>query len=257
MRLWSWYKFVLVKHPLATKATTASGLMFVSDVLCQTAERSVIHHQVIPSEQGPRNKISLLLHGRTNDGIMATSPSARPDDHNDKMTFLFDSHDWDRSMHVAITGLTFSGPISHIWYGLLERLVTRSGIAGVVMKMILDAFLFSPVAVAGYFVWRTLLEGSGWIGTRRKLNTKWMSAVVASWSFWPATNIMYVSCVCVTCCSTTVWFCDFACRSWYLLIHYYFFYQMCQKFQLGSYSISCLIQQLLESFLERIFIQCE
>jgi hypothetical protein len=130
--------------------------------------------------------------------VTATSPGG---DHNDNKLCVFNDddddddlhhHDWDRSIHVAITGLTFSGPISHAWYGLLERLVNRSGIPGLVMKMALDALLFSPVAVAGYFVWRTLLEGSGWEGTRRKLNNKWASAVLASWSFWPAANIMYV-----------------------------------------------------------------
>jgi hypothetical protein len=211
MRLWSWYKFVLVNHPLATKATTAGGLMFVSDVLCQTVERSTIHHQtiMIPSEEQEEDphmlSPQLLQLGgarSTTNVIKAASPiDDHTNDSNDKLFHHDDDshmhHDWDRkrSIHVAITGLTFSGPISHLWYGLLERLVTtRSGsIAGLVMKMTLDALLFSPVAVAGYFVWRTLLEGSGWEGTRRKLNTKWASAVLASWSFWPAANIMYVS----------------------------------------------------------------
>jgi hypothetical protein len=153
---------------------------------------------IIPSEEAQeeepnssRSHLLLLGDGRSTNVITATTSP----DH--------DHHDWDRSIHVAITGLTFSGPISHVWYGLLERLVPRSGMDGVVLKMILDALLFSPMAVAGYFVWRTLLEGSGWEGTRRKLTTKWASAVLASWSFWPAANVMYV-CVCVCVASRRV-----------------------------------------------------
>jgi hypothetical protein len=43
--------------------------------------------------------------------------------------------------------------------------------------------------VAGYFTWRTLLEGSGVDALAEKLRTKWMGALVASWRFWPAVNI--------------------------------------------------------------------
>jgi hypothetical protein len=99
--------------------------------------------------------------------------------------------DWPRTLQVGITGFTFSGPITHAWYGILERLVTtRHYFLGVVLRMILDALLFSPVAVAGYFIWRGALEGKSLDGIIDKVWAKWQGAVVASWSFWPAANMM-------------------------------------------------------------------
>jgi hypothetical protein len=178
MLLWNWYKSVLRQHPLVTKATTACGLMSVSDVLCQTVEQSM--HRQILLEQGPTTSLQ---------GGCPTN-TASPYDPSENKKIL--AYDWKRTLHVGLTGASFSGPISHAWYGILERLVKSRGGGGVAVKMLLDAVLFSPVAVAGYFVWRAQLEGRGWEGTWQKLETKWSSAVVASWSFWPLLNIVYV-----------------------------------------------------------------
>lgn len=97
---------------------------------------------------------------------------------------------WQRTLHVGLTGFTFSGPISHAWYGLLEGIVGSLGLASfyssLATKMLLDAAIFSPVAVAGYFVWRSVLDGSD---IRWKLEHKWIPAVQASWSFWPLANV--------------------------------------------------------------------
>ena len=82
-----------------------------------------------------------------------------------------------------------SGPISHVWFGVLERLMaTRHYYGGLALRMLLDASLFSPMAVAGCFSRRGLLEGKSIAELQEKLAAKWQQAVVASWSFWPAVN---------------------------------------------------------------------
>jgi hypothetical protein len=146
-----------MERPLMIKATTAATLMSISDILCQTYEQR---------------------------------QDASVDDHTSNLN-------WQRTFHVGVTGLTFSGPISHYWYGLLERLVHMinatltshvqlNDMTDLALKLLLDAVLFSPVAVAGYFLWRSVLERSN---IRRKLHQKWWSALQASWSFWPLANI--------------------------------------------------------------------
>lgn len=106
------------------------------------------------------------------------------------------AHDWERTSHLAITGFVYSGPIAHAWYGVLERLVTTPHrYLGVAIRMSLDAFLFSPVAVAGYFVMRGALEGRDLPGIAAKLNSKWQQATVASWHFWPVANVVNFSVV--------------------------------------------------------------
>lgn len=181
--VWNMYKSVLSRHPLLTKATTACGLMSISDILCQTLEQSM--NRRILLEQGPYTS----LQGGCPTNVTATF------DANENHTLTH--YNWTRTAHVGITGLTFSGPISHAWYGILERLVPqimRSSNSHVAIsigyKMLLDAFLFSPIAVAGYFIWRATLEGKDWKGIMNKLQSKWKLAVIASWSFWPVANIV-------------------------------------------------------------------
>ena len=58
-------------------------------------------------------------------------------------------------------------------------------------QLALDALLFSPVAIGGYFVWRTVLENSNVLDTIAwKLQFKWLPALQASWSFWPLANVV-------------------------------------------------------------------
>ena len=188
--VWGWYKTALSEHPLLTKATTASFLMSLSDVLSQEVEEH------------------LLLRSGVDDST--TSP---------ELSGIFRYHDWERTLHVGITGLTFSGPITHVWYQLLERLVSfiitsgsnnnnynyynQDGGGGVVaatrvllIQLVLDALLFSPLAVAGYFCWRSFLEHHGRLSNvPSKLKEKWAPALRASWSFWPLANVFNFSLV--------------------------------------------------------------
>jgi hypothetical protein len=176
--MWNWYKSMLTTRPLLTKACTSCALMSVSDVGGQAMEQSM-------------NKELVATRG-TDINLQAGCPTNvnAPLDHSKKNQKVLE-YDWNRTMQVGITGMTFSGPISHVWYGVLERLVTtRHYYGGLVLRMILDALLFSPVAVAGYFTWRGVLEGKSFAELKKKLDAKWQQAVVASWSFWPAANVM-------------------------------------------------------------------
>ena len=56
--------------------------------------------------------------------------------------------------------------------------------------MILDAAVFSPVAVAGYFTWRSALDGGDLEAIRQKLDSKVKGAIMASWQFWPIANVV-------------------------------------------------------------------
>ena len=132
--------------------------------------------------------------------------------------------DLTRTIHVGITGLLFTGPLSHSWYKVLELLVTaRQYHVGILLRMILDAFVFSPIAIGGYVACRIILEVVGeehvveeallvlvekdgpkykykqhahacYTTTciTNKLQEKWYTTLYASWKFWPLANIMYV-----------------------------------------------------------------
>eukprot|EP00545_Synedropsis_sp_CCMP1620_P012762 CAMPEP_0119032540 /NCGR_PEP_ID=MMETSP1176-20130426/42102_1 /TAXON_ID=265551 /ORGANISM="Synedropsis recta cf, Strain CCMP1620" /LENGTH=156 /DNA_ID=CAMNT_0006988953 /DNA_START=216 /DNA_END=686 /DNA_ORIENTATION=- len=100
-------------------------------------------------------------------------------------------HDWIRSSHIMMTGFAYSGPISHYWFALLERIVTIDNpVLGLIFRLALDALIFSPFTIAGYFTVRTLLEGKGCPAIRIKLERTWRKAVLAAWKFWPAVNVV-------------------------------------------------------------------
>lgn len=67
----------------------------------------------------------------------------------------------DRTSHLGIMGLCYNGPLSHLWYSSLEKMVKPMSrqVYTVVVKMAFDAFLFTPFAVGGYFAIRGFLEG--------------------------------------------------------------------------------------------------
>eukprot|EP00529_Nitzschia_sp_RCC80_P027708 CAMPEP_0113474498 /NCGR_PEP_ID=MMETSP0014_2-20120614/18619_1 /TAXON_ID=2857 /ORGANISM="Nitzschia sp." /LENGTH=253 /DNA_ID=CAMNT_0000367355 /DNA_START=91 /DNA_END=852 /DNA_ORIENTATION=- /assembly_acc=CAM_ASM_000159 len=167
--------------------------MTTSDALCQRYEIGVAEKIIL--DKGPNINLQDGCPTNVNcSGSTITTNSSSSSSSSMKENGKHLSHDWQRSSHVAITGLTLSGPISHAWYNVLERMVTtRHRYFGVALRMVLDAVLFSPVAVAGYFTWRSALEGKGWNCIREKLEAKWSKALMASWSYWPVANVISFS----------------------------------------------------------------
>ncbi|CAB9509788.1 Protein SYM1 [Seminavis robusta] len=203
--MWQWYKGALSRHPLAVKATTAASLMSVSDFLGQTYEQ-MGYQQILQKynrsdeDKDDKSSSSKTCGVNLQNGCPNNTPQNRKALHYETTTTdnigqtnaQLLQYNWERTLHVGITGFTFSGPISHGWYSLLEWIVVgRLGIttlyAGMATRMALDAFLFSPVAVAGYFVWRSVLEGAN---VQWKLQHKWLPALQASFSFWPLANVI-------------------------------------------------------------------
>ena len=181
--------------------------MSLSDIGCQKIEQCVGYQ--------PQRQLESLL---SSDPLIPSSSSSS-DNHNsinnmnaeltmrkNQQQLMSKQHqdhqvlDWDkmRTIHVGITGFTLIGPISHLWYKWLETAVivfnTESLYVGILIRMVLDAILFSPVAIGGYFTWRSILEGRNHNGVLEKLEHNWFTSLQTSWSFWPVANIMYVIC---------------------------------------------------------------
>lgn len=154
-KAWSWYLGRLSAQPLLTKSLTSSGIMTVSDAMCQKLVSSVQQREKKPEE---------------------------------KEAFVLDN---TRILQVAVTGFVWSGPITHIWYAILEKIVQiQEPILGLIARIFLDAIIFSPVTVSGYFTVRSILEGTGFKGSKEKLETRLVSTVIGAWKFWPAANII-------------------------------------------------------------------
>lgn len=167
---WNWYKSQLTRRPLATKAITSAAIMSFSDILCQRYE--------------------ITVRGDAVSGIRSAMPADVTSFAEQENCAKSPEHDWQRTFHVAMTGLVWTGPLGHSWYAVLEKVVgARRGLLGLAFRLILDAVVYSPVAVAGYFVLRSLLEGKGVLITQQKLEYMFSGAVLASWQFWPVANV--------------------------------------------------------------------
>ena len=108
----------------------------------------------------------------------------------EEKTKKFDSK---RLLHVMVTGIVWSGPVTHYWYKLLFGQMTgriNDPLIRLVVNIVLDAIIFSPVTISGYFTVRSFLEGTGFAGAREKLRTRLLKAVLGAWKFWPAANVI-------------------------------------------------------------------
>jgi protein Mpv17 len=147
--VWAAYRKVLAQHPLTTKAATSAVLASISDTISQRVESTL-----------PSNKDQKF------------------------------HHDWTRTGHILTTGFFYSGPMAHYWFTFLELIVkVENQLLGLICRLLLDATIFSPFTVFGYFSVRTLLEGKGVPAIQQKLQKAWWKAVVAAWKFWPIVNV--------------------------------------------------------------------
>jgi len=166
---WMAYKAALKTTPIITKSITSAIIMILSDTITQRVEMTLTGRTTAPV--APNLKISLLFY--KGEGAPKTF-----------------EHDWVRTLHTAITGLAYSGPVAHFWYQNLEKIVTvKHRLLGLLLRSLLDAIIFSPFTIAGYFTVRTILEGTGIESLKEKLRTKWLRALFGAWQFWPMINL--------------------------------------------------------------------
>lgn len=174
--------------------------MSVSDVICQSMEVHVATDLVERKGEDVN-----LQDGCPVNIHRCGNPAATKDKRTTINPPELFHQDWSRTQQVATTGFIFTGPIAHVWYQILEAVVTtRHRMLGLVARLLLDALVFSPIAVAGYFTVRTVLECTSSENDKydmnavarkltQKLSLKYRDAVEASWKFWPAVNVVNFS----------------------------------------------------------------
>jgi len=173
---------------LLTKACTSCFMMTSSDAMVQQYE--IYKKKEIMNEYEEKaGPDAPPVNFQSGCPVNVNSPPSTEQD-NEKMLH----HDFARSAQIGTIGFLYSAPLSHFWYQIMERTVTtRVTTLALASKIAMDAVLFTPIAIGGYFVFRTFLEGKGLSGVQWKLENKWASAVQASWYFWPACNVINFS----------------------------------------------------------------
>lgn len=173
-QIWQGYASALSAHPLWIKAVTAAFFQSLSDALTQR---------------------------------LTTGPCS------ERKGYYDFSHNWKRTRQALLTGLLWSGPVGHCWFPLLERIVATlfatqsfdSPVLRLLVKIVLDALLFSPFTIVGYLVVSTIVssptkKGSGSTNWRLQqastaVKTKFWPVLTAAWRFWPIVNAVSFACV--------------------------------------------------------------
>lgn len=162
------YRKLLQDHPLKTKALTSSVITALSDVGLQFYEQS-------SSKQTP------LKAGQ----LAPTGSFAAQTQVN-----------WSRTSTLAAVGLFYSGPVNHVWFATLERLVRirhRAGQVGI--KLFLDQVVFVPSVISGYMTVRGLFEGRSLLDIGTQLQLRLKECTLAAYQYWPFVNALSFSVV--------------------------------------------------------------
>jgi protein Mpv17 len=177
---WNAYRRLLHTHPLKTKALTSSFITGLSDVGLQLYE------------QNSKNALRERQH-----------EEHAPDNVSDTRLFSgasifgeLSDFKLSRTLTLAAVGLLYSGPVNHLWFSALEKLVRipQQG-TSVVLKLLVDQVMFAPVAIAGYMTVRGIFEGKSKVEIRNQLQEKVAVATKAAWQFWPVVNLISLSLV--------------------------------------------------------------
>ncbi|KAL4277536.1 hypothetical protein HN51_060644 [Arachis hypogaea] len=93
------------------------------------------------------------------------------------------SIDLKRTFIFTLLGFILVGPTLHFWYLYLSKLVTLPGASGVLLRLVIDQFLFAPTFIGVFLATLVTLEG-GPSQAVSKLKQEWFSSVVANWQLW-------------------------------------------------------------------------
>ncbi|CAM6126906.1 unnamed protein product [Calypogeia fissa] len=100
-----------------------------------------------------------------------------------------DELDWKRFISFVSIGVFLSGPGLHFWYGALPKIVPMPGVGGVLLRIALDQFFFTPLGMVGFFVVLLTLEDRR-ANIRTKLEKDLWPTIVANWKVWIPFQVM-------------------------------------------------------------------
>jgi len=222
-RAWAAYEGQLRARPLATQATTSALLWAGGDLLAQRIERSEARADA-RGRAAAAAAVSAAASARKNKAggkPKAAAPAAAAAQEGEAAATDAAgdgpaAYDLGRAALTALFGGVMVGPVGHVWYANLDRVVlglrSAAGIGGrggaaaaatapaaaaaaavttapgfVAAKVLLDTIVMGPFYVAGYFTFgAVVMDGGGWREARAKLAQDFWQTLAAEVCIWPA-----------------------------------------------------------------------
>jgi hypothetical protein len=142
-------------NPITTKAVTSGVICFAGDVNCQM----IIHHH--------NNKSRAV-----------------------KEDFVLDKV---RTCRMAFLGFALIGPVSHVWYGIVNKVIPGTGAIVNLKRVLLDQGFFAPLFISTFFTTAKTLEGNKPAESVQALKDSFLDIYKSNLMLWPAAMLINFS----------------------------------------------------------------
>ncbi|KAF7200235.1 peroxisomal membrane protein 2 [Nothobranchius furzeri] len=88
------------------------------------------------------------------------------------------------AVRYAIYGLIITGPISHVFYQLMEVWMPTTDRFCIIKRLLLDRLIFAPGFLLLFYFVMNILEAKGWDDFEQKLKRSYWSALKMNWKVW-------------------------------------------------------------------------
>ncbi|XP_061585979.1 peroxisomal membrane protein 2 [Cololabis saira] len=84
----------------------------------------------------------------------------------------------------AIYGLVITGPVSHVFYQLMELWMPTTDPLCIVKRLMLDRLVFAPGFLLLFYFVMNVLEAKGWEDFEKKMRGSYWTALKMNWKVW-------------------------------------------------------------------------
>ena len=99
-------------------------------------------------------------------------------------------HNYWRTGKFFMMGTCFIGPGLRVWYGVLERTVTGTGMTLALKKMLCDQIIWAPAFVATFFCLSDALSRKSVEDIKLNLQQNYPQAMKMNYYVWPAVQMI-------------------------------------------------------------------
>ncbi|XP_053394663.1 mpv17-like protein 2 [Mercenaria mercenaria] len=94
------------------------------------------------------------------------------------------TYNFQRTGRMCTMGLLF-GPVTHVWYKILDRYLPGTVLRTVASKILADQVVAGPFFCSAFFMGMTLLEGKSSREGMEEVKSKFWTVYMLDWCIWP------------------------------------------------------------------------
>lgn len=98
-------------------------------------------------------------------------------------------HDWQRAARMASYGFLIYGPLSQVWYEVLDHFMPVKNLTNLSLKVVANQVILGPIVITLVFAWNKL-----WEGRLEQLptlyRTRALQTLLDGWKFWIPASVL-------------------------------------------------------------------